>query len=66
MIISEDSINSKINAPKMTGIDRSIEKRTQSSLFIPKERAKDIVVPDLDNPGNMAIACPTPVTIDTR
>ena len=55
-IISDDLVNSKIKAPKITGIDRSIENITHSSRFNPNERAKEIVVPDLDIPGKIAIA----------
>ncbi len=65
-IISCDLYNSKINEPKITGIESKNENLTHSSLFIPKNLANEIVDPDLDNPGSIAIACPIPTIAAIR
>ena len=38
------------------GMESSMENLTHSSLFIPNNLAKEIVEPDLETPGRMAIA----------
>ena len=48
--------NSKIKEPRITGMEIKKENLTASSLFTPKILAVDIVDPEREIPGNIAIA----------
>ena len=53
-----------IPAPAITGIDNKKENFADSFGENPKNKERVIVVPDLDTPGTIAIACPKPITME--
>ncbi len=59
-ISSKDFIVENKKDPKIIGMERRKENLTHSSLFIPNNLAVDIVTPDLETPGKIAIAWPMP------
>ena len=61
-----DSISKKprILAPKITGIESKKENLAASFGGIPKYIHIEMVEPDLEIPGIIAIACAIPTTID--
>ena len=60
--ISPEKISSAI-FPKIKGTTIKKEKRADFSLSIPKSTAVEIVAPEREIPGNIAIACETPIKI---
>ena len=56
----------KIPAPAITGIDNKNENFADSLAENPKNKERDIVIPDLDIPGIIANACPRPITMEVN
>mgnify|MGYP006064981553 CR=1 FL=1 len=52
----KEEINSKVAVRKIAGIPKRKENFAASPLSHPDNRAVDIVIPDLEMPGNMANA----------
>ena len=52
----KEQINSTIAAKEIAGIPNRKENLAMSSLFQPDKRPVEIVIPDLETPGNIARA----------
>ena len=55
------SLNSRIVAPIIAGIDKRNEKRADISRSRPKKRPTAMVEPDLEIPGKMEMPCISPI-----
>ena len=63
-IVPIDSISIAVRtpAPKITGMERRKEKRADFSDDIPNARPVQIVNPEREIPGIIAIACESPIS----
>ena len=57
----KEEINSKVAVRKIAGIPKRKENFAASPLSQPDNRAVDIVIPDLEMPGNMENAWEKPI-----
>ena len=64
VLLDSISRNPKILAPKITGIDNKKENLAASLGGMPKYIHIEMVEPDLEIPGIIAIACAIPKIID--
>lgn len=61
---SPKSFSSRINAPKIAGIETINENSPATSRLTPQKREPAIVEPLLEIPGKVPIPCASPITKD--